>query len=96
MKVMAGFFKDEPYFVARLLIGLPLPMDALLVALFGDNIARWKREAASSSGDKTMCGQRFLTVLLPHLVTVLVQDGIYFVRDFPNHPMTTFLMVSLH
>jgi hypothetical protein len=30
--------------------------------------------------------RKFLNQVLPFLVEVLVQDGIYLVRDFPNHP----------
>jgi hypothetical protein len=36
----------------------------------------------------------FLNYLLPYFVEVLVQDGVYFVKDFPDHPMSQYLKVS--
>jgi hypothetical protein len=42
-----------------------------------------------------MCA-KFLNVLISYFLEVAVQDGIYFCRDFPNHPFTQLLKVSLN
>ena len=40
-------------------------------------------------------GKLFVDELLPFLVQVAVQDGIYWLRDFPNHPCANILKQSI-
>lgn len=92
-KVMAGFSKDEAHFVAEGHLTLPHPLH-LMMRMLLPNYARWCAEAASTYGDKSTCCRKFLGDILPYLVEVLVQGGIYFIRDFPNHEMSNYLKVS--
>jgi hypothetical protein len=90
---MAGFSKRQAYFVPRALLQLPHPIgwyeDKLLPEL-----ATWREQAAHpTQGDKSVCSQKFLQELIPYFLEVAVQDGIYFVRDFPNHPFSQLLKV---
>jgi hypothetical protein len=57
------------------------------------NLGFWQQQANSRSGDKSVCCDKFLNHILPYFFEVLVQDGVYFVRDFPNHPMSALLKV---
>ncbi|CAJ1935065.1 unnamed protein product [Cylindrotheca closterium] len=92
MTVMAGFDMDEAYNVLRTQIGLPLEsIEACIRALFGNDIDRWKREQEAPDGDKSTCAQKFFSRLLPFLVEVLVQDGIYLIIDHPQHEMSIML-----
>lgn len=92
MKVMAGFSQDESYFVPRTFVELPVPIDQL-VHIILPKLAEWRMQAESPHGDKTTCCRKFLYEILPYLVEVLVQDGIYLIRDFPDHPMSRYLKV---
>lgn len=96
MTVMAGFEMSEAYFVPRTEIGLPhgTTIERCMELIFGTRYHKWKDEQASAEGDHSECGTRFFTRLLPYLVEVLVQDGIYLINDFPTHPMSVHLRVS--
>lgn len=95
MTVMAGFKKDEAYFVPRTKIGLPLAtIEECIHKLFPDHYPRWKEEHQSPQGDHSDCAQKFFYRLLPFLVKVLLQDGIYLIVDYPYHEMSIMLHVS--
>jgi hypothetical protein len=92
MKVMAGFSQDESYFVPRASISLPLEIDQLCHLMI-PKLAEWRMQAESPRGDKSICCRKFLWEILPLFVEILVQDGIYLIRDFPNHEMSHYLKV---
>jgi hypothetical protein len=92
-KVMAGFSKEEPYFVPRTMLTLLHPIEVYERLLLPD-LADWRVEAASVGGDKSSCCDKFLNHVVPFLVEVLIQDSIYFVRDFPEHEISQWLCVS--
>ena len=91
--VMAGFSKKEPYFVPRALLKLPFPVETCIAYLL-PNYGVWCVQQFSPMGDKSETCQKFLNRIIPFLVEVLVQDGIYLIRDFPKHPMSLYLKVS--
>ena len=97
MRVMAGFELNEAYVVCRTEIGLPGPPgstpESLARLIFGQQYNIWKSQQQGRRGDKTECGEKFFSRLIPFLVEVLVQDGIYLILDFPNHPMSALLKV---
>jgi hypothetical protein len=90
---MAGFRKAVPYLVPRALLDLPNSVEWYCEKLLPD-LATWRLQAQSRGGDKSLLCDKFLAHLLPYFVEVLVQDGIYFVKDFPEHPMAQYLKVS--
>jgi hypothetical protein len=91
-KVMAGFGKDEAYFVER--EHLTLPDDILtLTSLLLPRYSTWVEQHHSAEGDKSTCCRRFLFEIIPHMVRVLVQDGIYLINRHPHHVMSTYLKV---
>ena len=59
------------------------------------NLQLWRQQAKSRLGDKSVCCDKFLNHVLPYFIEVLIQDGIYFVKDFLNHPVSQLLKVSL-
>lgn len=93
MSVMAGFGKGEAYFVPREKIELPFPVRECTDMLLGGDYSKWEAEQQAEDGDKSECGEMFFSRLIPFLIEVLVQDGIYFVHDFPNHQMAQILQV---
>jgi hypothetical protein len=93
---MAGHWKsDLTYFVPRTQLPLPHTIEWYCARLL-PKLGEWRQQAASRTGDKSTCCQKFLYHILPWFVEVLVQDGIYFTRDFPNHPMSRYLRVSFY
>jgi hypothetical protein len=92
-KVMAGFSKEEPYFVPRTHLQLPKTAEEYLTLLLPE-LATWRTQAASAGGDKSSCATQFLNEILPYFMEVLIQDSIYFVRDFPAHEISQWLNVS--
>jgi hypothetical protein len=92
-KVMAHFEKDEPYFHGSSNVQHPVGIPVLTNYLL-PNYCMWCNQSNSAEGDKSSCCRKFLNQVLPFLVEVLVQDGIYLVQEFPNHPMSNYLKVS--
>jgi hypothetical protein len=91
---MAGAEKGEnTHFVPCALLPLQHGTDWCCKKLLPD-LDAWRRQARSRNGDKSTCCDKFLNEILPCFVEVLAQDGIYFVKDFPQHPMSHMLRVS--
>lgn len=93
---MGGYLKGEPYRLERGLIELPHSIAWYEQALFGNKIQRFRAEAASRVGDKSSCCSNFLNETLPWFIEVLIQDGIYFIKDYPNHNIASWLRVSYY
>ena len=55
----------------------------------------WVAQSAAQSGDKSNCAVNFLFKILPYLVTTVIQNGIYFIQDFPDHEFSKFLIFSI-
>ena len=92
-QVMAGFSKSQAYFVPRALLTLPHPIGWYETRIVPE-LATWRDQAAHPIiGDSSMCATKFLHDLIPYFIEVVVQDGIYFVKDFPNHPFSQVLKV---
>ena len=91
--VMAGFVKGEPYHNDRAKLQLPHGTDWYVKKLL-PCMSEYKRQHESPLGDKTDMCKRFLFEMIPWFVEVLIQDGIYFVIDFPNHVLSRYLKVS--
>jgi hypothetical protein len=91
-RVMAGFSKHEAYFVGREHLILPLEIGVLIRTLL-PRYDTWLAQAASPHGDKSTACKTFLQDIIPYMVQVIVQDGIYLIRDFPEHVMSNFLKV---
>ncbi len=90
---MSGHRKGEDsYYVPRASMPLLHSMAWYCNKLL-PNLRTWRQHANSRGGDKSVCCDKFLNHILPYFIEVLVQDGVYFVRDFPNHPMSQLLKV---
>jgi hypothetical protein len=92
-KVMADFGKDEPYVVDYARVVLPKDV-AYYVNLLLPRYPVWIRQQNSRTGDKSTLASKFLYQVLPYLVEVLLQGGIYFTTEFPSHPMSQYIIVS--
>lgn len=90
---MAGFLKSSAYFIPRTKLRLPHTIEWYEKKLL-PQLPTWRREIKSRHGDKSQCAKKFLNELIPFFIKVVIQDGIYFVRDFPNHPFSKLLVVS--
>jgi ribosome modulation factor len=91
-RVMAGFPKDEAYFVEREFLEPIWSIDRLIDLLL-PKYRLWVSQHESRHGDKSPCCRRFLFEIIPYMVRNVVQDGIYLVRDFPEHVMSNYLKV---
>jgi hypothetical protein len=93
---MAGHRKwERTYFVPRTLIPLENEVEWYCDKLLPD-LKKWRSQARGKYGDKSSCCQKFLYEIIPYFVEVLVQDGVYLVKDFPKHPMSHLLKVSFY
>jgi hypothetical protein len=100
LKVMAGFEKDEMYHVKRTqLLNVPgFELDQL-VKCFCPEIDQWRNEQSSAMGDNERdrvpggesAAHNFLWRVLPMFCLVVFQDGIYWIQDMPNHPISMFI-----
>jgi hypothetical protein len=92
-KVMSGHERDKPYYQGTSHLPPVRPVSELLDALL-PKYSDWCVQQKSRHGDKSSCCETFLYSVLPYLVEVLVQDGIYLIQKFPNHEMSLYLKVS--
>ena len=89
--VASGHRKGEKsYFVPRTLLPLRKSVEWHCEVLL-PHLALWKQQAAGIGGDKNSLCTKFLYHIIPYFVEVFVQDGAFFVKDFPNHAMSRFL-----
>ena len=85
----------QAYFVPRSLLELPRPMSWYCEKLL-PRLPEWRAQAAEQGvGDKSTLCRKFLNEILPYFVEVLVQDGVYFILEFPLHPLSQLLKVRL-
>lgn len=90
MHVQAGFSPKENYYVPRLLVWPPWTEEEMTLFVF-PRIAQWWDERLSQYGDTSDAAQDFLNETLPFLALVAIQDGIYWIHDFPNHEVSIML-----
>jgi hypothetical protein len=98
LRVMAGFSKDDKeYFVWRTrMLGLEEYClqngnISLLHRIFPAYQA-WLQERDGPAGDKSDAAKNFLDVTIPFLASVVVQDGIYWIKEFPDHEVSRLLL----
>ena len=95
LEVMAGFTNGEKYYVPRSLIfdavACPWTPDQVTSILFPD-LPRWEEEIQSVHGDTNEGSIGFIAAVIPTMAKIIFQDGIYWVRDFPIHPISQFLL----
>jgi hypothetical protein len=91
---MAGFSKQDAYYAPRMTLVWDNHSWSDLTKCLLPNIEKWGEQMASPTGDKSKCAKKFLCDILPWFAEVLIQDGIFFIHDFPKSPLTRFLLVS--
>lgn len=99
MKVMSGFRKHETRFVRHEHVEFPPNYRGTEyldqgIRLLIPHYDRYVDEHNSTYGDKGPACRKFLFEVIPYLVETLLQDGYYFVREFPNHDFAHLLKVS--
>jgi hypothetical protein len=94
MHVMSGYKKDEPYGAYYRKCKLQHTVDQY-VRLLLPKYPEYLRQQKSAMGDKSTCCTKFLYDIIPFMVEIVVTSGIYLTRDFPSHPMSQYLRVSL-
>jgi hypothetical protein len=97
LKIMAGFKKEEDYFVPRVHLDLPNGItDEVLVSLLWPRIHHWRESQADTllgdNPDPKCAAHNFLWEVLPFLARVIFQDGIYWIQEFPNHEASRLLL----
>ena len=106
MRVMAGFQQQSCYFVERTRI-FPNEFlrqhrfpngqvcaneyEAATYLIF-PHIGQWLAQYLSPSGDHSEAAKNFLFETLPYLAITAIQDGIFWLRDFPGHDVTRLLL----
>ena len=84
MSVMAGFQTNEEYYVPRCLLVLPWSTNEITRAVF-PQYDTWVQQYFSPQGDHSVAAKNFLEETLPFLAVVALQDGIYWIKDYPNN-----------
>ena len=96
LHVMAGFNSKEQYEVPRsklfMYTDLPWSQMEIVKALF-PNIEAWANQVSGAAGDQW--AQHFIENVLPNVCFTVVQDGIYWVKDYPRHPVSQLIIARL-
>ena len=97
LRVMAGFSCSDKlntnsniYHIPRTLVTLPWSDDDVCRFIF-PKIQFWRAQYYSPQGDTSDAATNFLFGVLPFLAKVVVQDGIYWLRDYPSHEVSRLL-----
>lgn len=96
MLVMAGFRKDEAYFVPRTEVDLPDELDNIVQLCF-PKYNQWIRDwnNGQNGGDTHTSTRNFLLHVIPFISRVIIQDAPYFLKYYPNHAYSVFLKQKL-
>lgn len=97
MRVMSGFRKHESRFVPTEHVVFPGNQEAYLeegINFLIPHYQRYIQEYNSQHGDRCQASTKMLFHVIPYLVETLLQCGYFFIKDFPNHPLTAILRVS--
>lgn len=93
--VMAGFEKDDKYFVPRTEVQIPFEHNNEYVTHVFPNYRIWIEELQSGNGDRhKKAAENFLYKLLPYLARVVIQDAPYWLRYYPTHHWSEFLRTN--
>lgn len=107
--VMAGFTKEGCYFVARSRLFPHMELrqhhfpngwvqidqfEAATWLIFPHSY-RWRQEQLSPAGDKSEAAENFLFHTLQLLAVTVIQDGIFWLSEFPNHAVTQLLLHAM-
>ena len=55
----------------------------ILLAIF-PQLEEWKEQQKSVQGDNRECARHFVNEVLPLLAKVVIQDGIYWIKEYPD------------
>ena len=91
--VMAGFPGNNPYWVGCAMLPLQHSTSYYEARLL-PQLETWRQQALSAHGDKSLLCNKVLNHIVPYLITVMVQDGIYFAQEFPDNESSKLLIVS--
>ena len=102
LRVMAGFSNTENkvstnsciYHVPRTLVELPWTDDQVTSFIF-PRVEVWRAQFQSPEGDTSEAARNFLYGVLPFLAKVVVQDGIYWIKDYPSHEISRLLLNAM-
>jgi hypothetical protein len=106
MRVMCGLKQQGCYFCPRTRVfpfnelqGLRQnPNESLMgiaTRLIFPKWPTWIQQRESRNGDQTKCLANFLYELLPWLTAIVIQDGIYWIVDFPSHEVSRLLLHAM-
>jgi hypothetical protein len=90
MKVMAGFQMNEEYYVPCTLLEMPWTEGEMVRAVI-PQYEMWVQQYMSPDGDHTKAASNLLEHTLPFIAVVTLQDGIYWIKHFPDNSASTIL-----
>jgi hypothetical protein len=96
IRVMSGLKKnDDDCFVARTTIHPPngMTQDQISYLLFSE-LELWRNQCLGPNKDKSTACYIFLFKVLLYLAMVVLQDGIYWISEFPSQPAS--LVLKFH
>lgn len=94
MLACAGFdvFRRQEYYIPRSYAKVP---EGWISQIF-PYLNTWKQHVNETWGyDKGMSAKSFVNTLLPFLAEIVIQDGIYFISMYPEHPYSKMLLQKL-
>jgi hypothetical protein len=94
LRVMSGFDKDDVYFCPHTGHFGPQEMpESILSSLVFPRIGEWREQCLDPvRGDNSEAAKNFIWGTLPFLALVAFQDGIYWIKDFPEHEASHLLV----
>jgi hypothetical protein len=90
----SGFdvFRREEYYIARSYVQVPPQW----IQMIFPYLNLWRFQVNEQLGfDKGAAAKNFVNLLLPFLAEIVIQDGIYFQKSYPNHTFSEILMHKL-
>jgi hypothetical protein len=91
---MTVFLLIMEYYVPRILLLLPWSSHDCVCAILSQ-YDQWVEQYHSPQGDRSQAAKDFRFATLPFLALIARQDGIYWIRDYPNNTASVMLRNSL-
>ena len=93
---MSGHDKDAPVYLPRGMLSLPFEVDDDVVTCFFPNYPKYCMEQRSIDGCKEHCTGGFLNEVLPYCCKVLLRDGYYWIKQYPEHHIARVIVAAIN
>ena len=88
----SGYDKNDIHTYNNPRTRLAMPNSSSMENTIFPQLSTWKKQQESANGDTRECAKHFLEMVIPFLAMVVVQDGVFWINDYPNSEASRLLI----